>query len=202
MPNKKTESFSRPYFGPFKIDLYKNVEFYVPFSTKWYEHKNNQPILDNQGRYIPKRNLKNSIFVINKKNEYKGIIHFANMVIVPTNTNFLTKINIKDYKNGLLTVQEKFVNDENNFDEIDNKFNSQIRKYLNSSDYNINNKFRELLEWADNYDLLPFPQNPPGCPTREQFERGSRNWTPLVIFFTILAFVVTITLALVFGSNS
>lgn len=65
------------------------------------------------------------------------------MIIVPKNSNFITKI---DITNSLLTVQEKFVNDEKNLEEIQNKFKTQIRMYLNSSDYNINTKFKELLE--------------------------------------------------------
>ncbi len=191
MPNKKTENFSRPYFGPLKIELYENVEFYIPFSTKWYQHENDIPILDNEGKYIVKKNTINSIFVVNKNNEYRAIINFQNMIIVPKNSNFITKI---DITNSLLTVQEKFVNDEKNLEEIQNKFKTQIRMYLNSSDYNINTKFKELLEWANNYNLLPFPKNPRGCPTREQFIRGQKGPQIAVI---ILMIAIIIILAIV-----
>lgn len=195
LENKKSENFSRPYFGPFKIDLYKNVEFYVPLSTKWYRNDNGDAILDEKGKYIVKKDSCSSMFVKNNQGEYRAIIHFNNMVIVPTNGNFLTKINIKEQKNErskkLLHVEEKFINGKNNLDEIKNKFSLQVKMYLNSRNYNIKTKFMELLEWADNYDSLPFPQNPQGCPTREQYmSKQSSSAIPfLVIYFGILIFI-------------
>lgn len=130
-------SVSRPYIGPFHVS--NEFEIYLPLSTQYINKKKN----------IEKVDSELGIVIRNKENKPRGYINLKKMVLVPKNSNYVSKRPVP-----MRDVDRIFLTKDNNYKLLEDMVPRAFELLCN--DLEDNDKFCEWVKYVKN-PSLPWP---------------------------------------------
>ncbi len=155
---------SRPYFGPIRMDGFL---LYIPLSSQ-VMHSNEIKLINHEYE----------LFIKDEFGKEIGLIEFRRMIVSPIKNKYITR-----RKGHIKQAEWKFINADDNFNEITTKINSAV-EYL----YNSSPKFQKLVNWCKH------PEN--------EFPSEKQDLSCFYILFLIIVFtIIGIVCGVVFSAN-